>query len=271
MKRRSSAPAMLRRELHRGDQGQGDRGRPLRRQHAGRGRRRRARYADLAALREGARPRQLRAALDLRGAALQHPAGRHAGAARALSASLRPRREIGLPGDDRAGRRLRPARHEDARAVAGRRRLGLNGTKHFISHADIADFVILFAASGEEETPRGKRKKITAFLVDKGTPGFTVRDGYRNVSHRGYTNCILEFDDCRLPASQVLGEVHKGFEVANSWLGATRLQVAATCLGRAERALGHAIAIGRRPRSSSASRSASSRASRSSSPTWRWS
>ena len=52
---------------------------------------------------------------------------------------------------------------------------------------------------------------------------------------------MLEFDDCRLPASQVLGEVHKGFEVANSWLGATRLQVGATCLGRAERALGHAI------------------------------
>jgi acyl-CoA dehydrogenase len=117
----------------------------------------------------------------------------------------------------------------------------LNGTKHFISHADIAGFAIVFMASGEEETPRGKRKKITAFFVDKGTPGFSVRDGYRNVSHRGYTNAVLEFDDCRLPASQVLGEVHKGFEVANSWLGATRLQVASTCLGRAERALGHAI------------------------------
>ncbi|TIU75723.1 MAG: acyl-CoA dehydrogenase, partial [Mesorhizobium sp.] len=107
----------------------------------------------------------------------------------------------------------------------------LNGTKHFISHADLADFAICFMASGEEETPRGKRKKITAFFVDKGTKGFTVRDGYRNVSHRGYTNSILEFDDCRLPASQVLGEVHKGFDVANSWLGATRLQVGATCLG----------------------------------------
>lgn len=117
----------------------------------------------------------------------------------------------------------------------------LNGTKHFISHADIAGFAIVFMATGEEDTPRGKRKKITAFFVDKGTPGFTVRDGYRNVSHRGYTNAVLEFDDCRLPSSQVLGEVHKGFEVANSWLGATRLQVAATCLGRAERALGHAI------------------------------
>jgi acyl-CoA dehydrogenase len=121
----------------------------------------------------------------------------------------------------------------------------LNGTKHFISHADLADFAICFMASGDEDGPnasgRGKRKKITAFFVDKGTQGFTVRDGYRNVSHRGYTNSILEFDDCRLPSSQMLGEVPRGFEVANSWLGATRLQVAATCLGRAERALGHAI------------------------------
>ncbi len=117
----------------------------------------------------------------------------------------------------------------------------LNGTKHFISHADIAGFAIVFMASGEEDSPRGKRKKITAFFVDKGTKGFAVRDGYRNVSHRGYTNAVLEFDDCRLPKEQVLGEVHKGFEVANSWLGATRLQVASTCLGRAERALAHAI------------------------------
>ena len=116
----------------------------------------------------------------------------------------------------------------------------INGTKHFISHADEASFVILFAATGEEETSRGKKKLITAFLIDMGTPGYTVRPGYRNVSHRGYNNCILEFNDCRVHKSQVLGEVHKGFEVANDWLGATRLQVAATCIGRAERALDHA-------------------------------
>ncbi|HUN71197.1 MAG TPA: acyl-CoA dehydrogenase family protein [Steroidobacteraceae bacterium] len=113
----------------------------------------------------------------------------------------------------------------------------VNGTKHFISHADHADFAILFAASGEESTPRGTRRLMTAFLVDKGTPGFEVLPGYRNVSHRGYTNSILRFTDCRLPKSAVLGEVHQGFEVANTWLGATRLQVAANCLGRAERAL----------------------------------
>jgi len=120
----------------------------------------------------------------------------------------------------------------------------LNGTKHFISHVDHADYVILFAATGEEDSlahgssgPRGKRKLITAFLVDIGTPGFEVLPGYKNVSHRGYTNSILQFTDCRIPRGAVLGEIHKGFEVANTWLGATRLQVAATCLGRADRAL----------------------------------
>jgi acyl-CoA dehydrogenase len=115
----------------------------------------------------------------------------------------------------------------------------INGTKHFISHADRSDFVILFAASGEETLKQGVRKKlITAFLIDMGHPGFEVRPGYKNVSHRGYTNSILEFNDCRVPKSAVLGEVHRGFEVMNTWLGATRLQVAATCLGRADRALG---------------------------------
>src|SRR6201987_597114 len=64
----------------------------------------------------------------------------------------------------------------------------INGTKHFISHADESDFVILFVASGEEDSARGKRKLITAFLVDMGTRGFEVRDGDKNVSHRGYTN-----------------------------------------------------------------------------------
>ena len=120
----------------------------------------------------------------------------------------------------------------------------LNGEKHFISHADLADFAIVFAASGVVDGPpgpQGPRKKITSFFIDKGTPGFEVRRGYNSVSHRGYHNCILTFNDCRVPSSQVLGEPHTGFDVANEWLGATRLQVAATCLGRAERALNLAI------------------------------
>jgi len=113
----------------------------------------------------------------------------------------------------------------------------INGTKHFISHADHADFVILLAATSTDTSGKTPRKIMTAFLIDMGHPGFQVLPGYRNVSHRGYNNCILQFNDCRVPASAVLGEVGQGFEVANTWLGATRLQVAACCLGRADRAL----------------------------------
>ena len=113
----------------------------------------------------------------------------------------------------------------------------VNGSKHFISYADVADYAILFAVSGVEETPKGPRKKITSFLVDKGTPGFTVTKGSNSVSHRGFHHCVLAFDDCRLHESQMLGAEHKGFDVANKWLGATRLTVAAQCLGRAERVL----------------------------------
>ena len=111
----------------------------------------------------------------------------------------------------------------------------INGSKHFISHADVADIVITFAVTGEDETPKGPKKRITCFLVDRGTPGFEIRPGYNSVSHRGYHNCILTFDDCRVPASQVLGEEGTGFDLANTWLAATRLTVAAMCVGRARR------------------------------------
>ena len=127
----------------------------------------------------------------------------------------------------------------------------VNGTKHFISHADLADFVIVFIATGEEETARGPKKRITCFLVDRGTPGFEIRPGYDSVSHRGYHNCILTFDDCRLPSAQILGEVHRGFEVANEWLYATRITVATMCVGRARRVFDLALAAP--PRSSAIS------------------
>jgi acyl-CoA dehydrogenase len=129
-------------------------------------------------------------------------------------------------GSDLRGMKCRAVRDGDEYVI--------NGTKHFISHADVADYVILFAVTGEDS---GGRRQLTAFLVDKGTPGFEVNTGYQSVSHRGYHNSILTFDDCRVPAGKVLGEEHAGLDVANRWLGSTRLQVAATCLGRAERAI----------------------------------
>jgi acyl-CoA dehydrogenase len=117
----------------------------------------------------------------------------------------------------------------------------VSGTKHFISGADHADFVIVFLATGEDETPRGPKKRITAFLVDRGTPGFTMREGYKSVSHRGYKNMILDFDDCRLPDAQVLGQIDGGFAVMNTWLYATRITVATMSVGRARRVFDYAL------------------------------
>ncbi|MEP3847004.1 MAG: acyl-CoA dehydrogenase family protein [Paracoccaceae bacterium] len=117
----------------------------------------------------------------------------------------------------------------------------VNGTKHFISGADHADFVIVFVATGEDQTDRGPKKRITCFLVDRGHPGFTIRDGYKSVSHRGYKNMVLDFDDCRLPADAVLGQVDGGFEVMNTWLYATRITVATMSVGRARRVFDYAL------------------------------
>jgi acyl-CoA dehydrogenase len=111
----------------------------------------------------------------------------------------------------------------------------INGTKHFISHADVADFVILFAATGTEAD--GPKKKITAFLVDLDSPGLTVTRGPACVSNRGYHQCELSFSGCRVPAANLLGEEGRGFDLMGQWLGATRLTVAATSVGRARRVL----------------------------------
>jgi acyl-CoA dehydrogenase len=113
----------------------------------------------------------------------------------------------------------------------------ITGTKHFISHADVADFVILFAATGVEQTPRGPKKLITTLLVDSDSPGLEIRRGPRCVSNRGYHQCELVFDDCRVPVANRLGEEGRGFDLMGQWLGATRLTVAATSIGRARRVL----------------------------------
>jgi acyl-CoA dehydrogenase len=117
----------------------------------------------------------------------------------------------------------------------------VNGTKHFISHADISDFIILFAATGTEESSRGPRKLISSFLVDTDVPGLTISKGSPSVSHRGYHHCELHFDNVRLPASALLGEEGRGFDLMGQWLGATRLAVAANSVGRAQRVLETAL------------------------------
>lgn len=117
----------------------------------------------------------------------------------------------------------------------------VNGAKHFISGAEHADFFIVFVATGVDDTPQGPKKRLTCFLVDRGMPGFEIKDGYNSVSHRGYKNYTLYFDNCRLSDDQVLGEVDGGFTVMNEWLYATRLTVAAFAVGRARRCFDYAV------------------------------
>ncbi len=113
----------------------------------------------------------------------------------------------------------------------------INGSKHFISCVTRPDFVILFALTGTDETPKGPRRRITCFLVDSDTPGFDIRRGPKSVSHRSYRNYQLGFSDCRVPARNILGDEGRGFEQALQWLSNTRILVAASCCGKAERAL----------------------------------
>jgi acyl-CoA dehydrogenase len=113
----------------------------------------------------------------------------------------------------------------------------VTGTKHFISHADVADFVILFVATGSEASARGPRSRISALLVDLDAPGVTVRRGSPGVSHRGYHQCELTFEDCRVPGGNLLGEEGRGFDLMNEWLAASRLTVAATSVGRGQRVM----------------------------------
>jgi acyl-CoA dehydrogenase len=117
----------------------------------------------------------------------------------------------------------------------------VDGAKHFISHADVADFIILFAATGSEQTSRGRRSLVTTLLVDSGSPGLTIRRGPSCVSNRGYHQCELVFSGCRVPVANRLGGEGQGLALMGRWLGASRLTVAATSVGRAGRVLDAAV------------------------------
>ncbi len=111
----------------------------------------------------------------------------------------------------------------------------LNGTKHFISGAEHADFVISFFATSEKQDAHMLKKNLTCFIIERGTKGFSINKGYESVSHRGYNNSILNFDDCFVTDEHVLGEPERAYELMDTWLYATRLTVAAQAVGRARR------------------------------------
>ncbi len=114
----------------------------------------------------------------------------------------------------------------------------LNGSKHFISGPVMPDFAIVFASTGVDETKRGQRKRITAFFVDVGMPGFSISEGTHCASYRGYKTFQLHFDNVRLGPGQILGEEGYGLEMSGKWLTYGRIFVGASCCGKAERLFG---------------------------------
>lgn len=111
----------------------------------------------------------------------------------------------------------------------------INGTKHFISDGDIADYVIVMALTDKEKRARGG---ITLLLVDKGTPGFSMARRQPMMGHRGYGHAELAFENCRIPAGNVLGEVGQGFKLIMESVSAIRLaHIGARCVGMARRVL----------------------------------
>lgn len=108
----------------------------------------------------------------------------------------------------------------------------LNGRKIWISRAARADWTIVMAVT---DKALGARGGISAFIVDKGTPGFTVERRIPMLG--GVSTYEVSFDNCRIPAGQLLGREGTGFAPMQARLSSRRVQMAAWCIGRAQRAL----------------------------------
>jgi butyryl-CoA dehydrogenase/short/branched chain acyl-CoA dehydrogenase len=112
----------------------------------------------------------------------------------------------------------------------------LNGRKLWISNAREAGLFIVFATLD----PAAGYKGITAFLVEKGTPGFTVGRKEDKLGIRASSTCELIFDNCEIPEETLLGEPGKGYKIAIETLNEGRIGIGAQMLGLAEGAWGHA-------------------------------
>jgi len=118
----------------------------------------------------------------------------------------------------------------------------LNGSKTFITNAPIADVALVYAKTSPEAKSRG----ITAFIVEKGTPGFSVSRRIEKMGHHGSPTGELVFMDAKVPAENVLGEVNRGVRVMMNGLDSERVIVAALSLGLGTAALELALSYSRK-------------------------
>ncbi|MEQ8713546.1 MAG: acyl-CoA dehydrogenase family protein [Cyclobacteriaceae bacterium] len=113
----------------------------------------------------------------------------------------------------------------------------LNGAKNFITHGNSGDIAVVIARTGEPGDSHG----MTAFVVERGTPGFKAGRKEDKLGMRASETCEMIFEDCRIPKDQVLGEVGDGFIQSLKVLDGGRISIAALSLGIAEGALAEAI------------------------------
>jgi alkylation response protein AidB-like acyl-CoA dehydrogenase len=123
------------------------------------------------------------------------------------------------------------------RAVERGEGYAITGRKLWITNGNEADLFIVFANVNPDAGYRG----ITAFLVDRGTPGFAVGKKEDKLGIRASSTCELLFEDCVVPASAVLGEVGKGYKVAIETLNEGRIGIGAQMVGLAQGALDHTV------------------------------
>jgi len=132
-------------------------------------------------------------------------------------------------GSDPAGQRSRAVRDGDSYII--------NGTKMFISSGKHADVVVVTAYTDREKKHRG----ISAFVVEKGTPGFSVGKEEDKMGLRGSDTTELVFEDCRIPAENLLGQEGDGFVIAMASLDGGRIGIASQSVGLAQACLDAAV------------------------------
>ena len=114
----------------------------------------------------------------------------------------------------------------------------LNGSKCFITNGKVADVYIVIAITSITEDKRGRKKKnFSAFIVEKGAPGFSFGTKEKKMGIRGSSTYEIIFEDCRIPKDALLGAEGKGFPIAMHTLDGGRIGIAAQALGIAEGAL----------------------------------